>query len=475
MMLDSNQARWMRLLGLVLTIALVATACSTGSDDSDDSAFEEAREAASDGGDFAAADADAEEAPSPVEQEADAAADSRAQDGAGSGGLSDTAGLPVIDTGRDIIFTATVSVEVEDVVVASQEATTAIQGLGGVLFGQVTTSEGTPRSTLTFKVDPSDFQTALRRLGDIGFLRDQVITADDVTERVVDLESQIITAELSVERLRGFLENATTLSEIADLEQQLLTRETSLEQLRGQLRTIQGQVSLATITVTFTQKLPGPELTVEQSAYLGHDGGATCPGLDELSADEAEPITICFRITNSGDTALGDLDVRDDGLDLDMDDLELIDGSLDQPLAVGASVTLVAEIEAPVTGQGRAQATALPVSPEGTDLLLGRVAGRDDLTLDVAEDTSLPGFLDGLSTGVAVVLRLVEALVLAAGFLLPFVWLVPLVWLGRRWLRQRRDAKLPPPPQVPRSEVRIPDPRVEAGSVDRRQGAEAEG
>jgi len=144
--------------------------------------------------------------------------------------LSDAAGLPVVDTGRDIIFVATVGVEVEDVVVAGQEASTAIAGLGGVLFGQVTTSEGVPRSTLTFKVPPAQFQTALSRLGDIGFLRDQVITADDVTERVVDLESQIITSQLSVDRLRGFLENATTLTEIADLEQQLLVRETSLEQ-----------------------------------------------------------------------------------------------------------------------------------------------------------------------------------------------------------------------------------------------------
>jgi hypothetical protein len=460
------------VLSLVLALLVVASACSSSDDEASDDAIESgAAEEAFEGGDDMDRQSDVDVA---AADEAGAAPEAPS-DGPGSGGLSDTAGLPVVDTGRDIIFTATVSVEVEDVVSAGQEATTAIQGLGGVLFGQITTSEGVPRSTLTFKVAPGDFQTALSRLGDIGFLRDQVITADDVTERVVDLESQIITAELSVERLRGFLESATNLTEIADIEQQLLTRETSLERLRGQLRTIQGQVSLATITVTFTQRLPGPEVTVEQTAYLGHDDGTTCPGLDELSADEGEPITVCYRITNSGDTALGEIDVRDDGLGLERDDLELVDGSLDQPLVVGASVTLAAEIEAPVTGQGRAQVTALPVSSGGTDLLLGRVAGRDDLELDIAEDTSLPGFLDGLSTGVAVVLRIVEVLVLAAGFLLPFIWVLPLLWLGRRRLGRRRAAKLPPPPWASTPSAPISDPRAGAGSVERGQGAEAEG
>ncbi len=466
-----------RLTALLFALALVAASCSSGDDDSTSEAFDTGAPTvdqtfeASDGDVGVNAQAESDLAAGGDEASEQAEPES-SRDAAGSGGLSETAGLPVIDSGRDIIFTATVSVEVEDVVAASQEAVTTIQGLGGVLFGQVTTSEGVPRSTLTFKVAPKDFQTALSRLGDIGFLRDQVITADDVTERVVDLESQIITSALSVDRLRGFLENATTLTEIADLEQQLLIRETSLEQLRGQLRTIEGQVSLATITVTFTQKLPGPEITVGQTAYLGHDSGVTCPGLDELSGDEGEAITVCYRITNSGDTLLGDLDVRDDGLGLDMGDLELVDGSVDQPLAIGASVTFVAELEAAPFAQGRAQVTALPVSENGTDLLLGRVAGRDDLELTIDEDTSLPGFLDGLSTGVGVVLRILEIFVLVAGFLLPFIWVLPLAWFGRRWFLRRQAANMPPPPAAPTAVAE--ESELVGASVERGQGAETE-
>jgi len=445
----SGTQRLLRLLSLFFAVTLVLGACSGGEDSADSvsSGTEDRAEETSDttfaaDGDLSVEVSDADEAMADDE----ATADDEVDRSAGSGGLSDAAGLPVVDTGRDIIFTASVGVEVEDVVVAGQEASTAIAGLGGVLFGQVTTSEGVPRSTLTFKVPPGRFQTALSRLGDIGFLRDQVITADDVTERVVDLESQIITSQLSVDRLRGFLENATTLTEIADLEQQLLIRETSLEQLRGQLRTIEGQVSLATITVTFTQKLPGPELTVDQTAYLGHDDGTTCPGLDELDGDEGDLITVCYRITNTGDTILDDLDVRDEGLGLELDDLTVVDGSLDQPLALGASITLAAELKARPFRDGRAQATANSVSEDGADLLLGRTAGRDDLDLNIEQDTSLPGFLDGLSTGWSAMLAFIGVAVLAAGFVLPFIWVIPALWFGRRWLKKRKAANMPPPP-----------------------------
>ena len=68
---------------------------------------------------------------------------------------------------------------------------------------------------LTFKIAPEAFQTALARLGDIGDVRTQNVTADDVTERVVDLQSRITTAEASVDRLRGFLENAESVRTIA--------------------------------------------------------------------------------------------------------------------------------------------------------------------------------------------------------------------------------------------------------------------
>ncbi|MCE2527203.1 MAG: DUF4349 domain-containing protein [Actinomycetia bacterium] len=106
---------------------------------------------------------------------------------------------------------------------------------------------------------------ALSRLSQVGELVDQQISADDVTERIVDLQSQIITAEASVSRLRSFLETATNLENLAFYERELLIRETDLERLRGQVRTLQDQVALATITLAISQ-LP------ERSVILPNTG-----------------------------------------------------------------------------------------------------------------------------------------------------------------------------------------------------------
>jgi len=416
---------------------LVAAACSGGDDEAgsesgDPARFEEVS------GEVIAADDAADDAggDSPAAPAADGA-----KADLGSGGAVTEAVLQPIDTGRDIIFTAVIQVEVADVALADQQARTAIQGLGGLLFGQQTTTEGITRTTLTFKVDPKDFQTALSSLGELGFLRNQQISADDVTERVVDLQSQIITSEASVERLRALLERAATLPEIADVERGLLERETTLERLRGQLRTIQDQVSLATITVTLTQKAPGPELEIEQTAYLAFDEGTTCPGFNDLAPDEGENITICYRLTNTGDTFLGEIDLRDDGLELELDDMIVVSGSLDQPLAVGASLVLAAEIQAELGHAGRAQATAVAVSENGTSLQFGAAAARDDMSLDVVEDTSLPGFLDGFSAGFEVIRAIWDVLVVSLGFALVFIWLIPVLWWARRRFKRKMAAK----------------------------------
>ncbi len=195
----------------------------------------------------------------------------------GSGGVE-----PVVfqtsGFGRDIIFTADLTVAVADVTTAGEQATREIQTLGGFLFGQRTTGDPAPISILTFKVDPADFQEALDRLGSIGDLRTQNVSADDVTERIVDVQSRINTAEASVERLRALLEGAVDIKTIVELENELLERETQLETMRGSLRTLEDQVALATIVLTITEAESRPAVSLNVTTYLGHDDGISCPG-----------------------------------------------------------------------------------------------------------------------------------------------------------------------------------------------------
>ncbi len=217
----------LKLFVLALVLVLGAAACSS-EDKTNLEAFEEMG-APLDGGGFPM------ETTTTMASETETTSDGDQHSGPtalGSGGVE-----PVVfqtsGFGRDIIFTADLTVAVPDVTSAGEKATREIQTLGGFLFGQRTTGEPTPMSVLTFKVSPDDFQEALDRLGSIGDLRTQNVSADDVTERIVDVQSRINTAEASVERLRALLEGAVDIKTIIELENELLERETQLETTRG--------------------------------------------------------------------------------------------------------------------------------------------------------------------------------------------------------------------------------------------------
>lgn len=369
----------------------------------------------------------------------------------GSGGVTPVVAQPV-DLGRDIVFTADVVVEATDVVKAGEEATRIIASLGGFVFGQHTTGAPNSQSVLTFKVFPEDFQTALDRLGSIGELRSQNISADDVTERVVDLKSRISTAEASVARLRGFLETAQGIEAVAALESQLLQRETDLETLRGQLRTIEDMVSLATIVLTITEDTARPEILLTVTAYPGHDGaGLSCPGSAGLSVDEGGPATLCFELTNVGDTLLADMALRDPILDIALDDTIVVFGDPTATIEPGQSLLLAYEVIATRDIRTQTTATAQPVAEDGTPLPGREAAATVSIFIDAVDPGGIPTFSDGLKASYRVLVGLGRTLLLLLGSLLPFIWVPAVIWLFWRWQNGRRrepmpPASLPPPP-----------------------------
>ena len=439
---------WLAVSALVAAMMLLVACGESGSDDSDTSrttgdgfalgAPDESQRAG--GGAGGIDDGASAESEAPVGAPPPEPGNNSPFVGDSDGGGDDLqpVALQQIGDGRVIIYTSSMVVVVEDVSTATLEAQTRMAALGGLVFGQNTTTEPFPRTVLTFKVLPEDFQEALSRLADLGKLESQQVSTDDVTERVVDLESRIITAEASVERLREFLANATDLDGIAQIEAQLLQRETELERLRGQLRTIQDQAALATIFLTLIEPTPdADEARVElvQSAYLGHDDGGRCPGDDELTIDEDQPMTVCFSIENTGNLALTEIELRDGGLDLDEDDFTVLEGSLDR-LAPGERLIGYFDATAELDRFPSPRFTAVVVDDEGEPIRLPIGVELEPLELEVIEDTSVPSFTEGLSGSWETVQTLGQVAVLAVGVAIPFFWvpliLVGLIWAGRR-------------------------------------------
>ena len=349
--------------------------------------------------------------------------------------------LDLVDLGRSIIFTANIHIEVEDVIAASAEIENALVGLGAVLFGQETTTGDNPRSILTIKVRPDRFDDALNRLAGVGELVSQTVFADDVTERVVDLESRITTAAVSVDRLRTLLGAATNIEDVVELEAELVKRETDLEVLRGQLRTLEDAVSLATIVIILTEptpKIPEPALEMVQTGSLSHDGGAGCPGNEEVTVDESDPITICFEVTNTGDTALGEIEVRDFGLDMDEDDVVVVEGDLTAPLLPSEFLIVAFETEADPDQFTAPSIDVTALDEDGEPLRIQVEVEIEGAFLRIARDTSLPGFMDGLSAAGEALQQVLGVIVLGSGAAIPFLW-VPLA-AGVWWWHKRRES-----------------------------------
>lgn len=392
----------------------------------------------------------------------------------GASGAEAAGQLP--DIGRDIIYTATIELASTDVTAATREAVQAIEGRGGFLFSQETRGGANGSSWLTFKILPAQFHAALGDLGSLGTVRSQSISADDVTAVVVDLESRINTAEASVVRLRDLLDNASELETIARLENQLLQRETTLEQLRGQLRTVQNQVDLATITVSVVELTNRPSIALETATYGGHDAGFGCfDSPTSRSGEVGDPMTVCYRVTNTGDTPLVDLAFDDQAIGANLSTMLVVDGTPTQ-LAPGEQVLFAYEFDLEEPIRIRTAVTATALNADANPLADEVKATAGTIRFSVTDfDEGFPGFGEVLSKSwnalatVAIVFALV-AVAIAPFLAVALVIGYPLWRMYRRNRFQVRPAR-PAPPAPPGLADESNEPTSVAGDADTGAGS----
>lgn len=170
---------------------------------------------------------------------------------AGAGGASfDTLGRAAFADG-ELIYTAELTVRVEDVRAARQRATVLVAGAGGVVAAEATTAT---TSTTTYRVPPLRFDAVLDGMGRLGKELDRRRSVDDVTEEVADVESRLATQRASVARVRALLAEAKSLAEIVTVEAEVAKREATLESLQARARALSGQVDLATVTLQLVER-----------------------------------------------------------------------------------------------------------------------------------------------------------------------------------------------------------------------------
>jgi len=445
-----------RLIILLVALAFLMAACASGSGSTSDSVAA-ARYPADDG--VAAPTTTAAPALVGGSDTADETrTDSATADGPNSPDASSGPGLAVptaltpADVGRDIVFTATIDLEVADVAAAGAEARDVVLTLGGVVFAESTTTAGRPHTVLTFKIRPAEFDRALSSLSKIGELVNQRVSADDVTDRIVDLQSRASTAEASVVRLRKLLNQAGDVNALARLEGQLLERETLLEQLRGQLRTVKDQVALATITLSITQAPTViPPAAIDLVAGLGTDATEACPGSLDLRVDRTDTVTLCVEIDNVGESALTGIVLESGTLRLRLNDFTVVEGNTDR-LEPGERLILTTDLS---VEDGRVKrrrvigglSIDVQVRANPVEATSGKIAASTSVLLDARNDKPLPGFADSFSAGAAAVGFVASIALIAFAGLLPLIPAIATLVLVIWWWRRRQGQVSDSPPE----------------------------
>ncbi|MFJ3877469.1 DUF4349 domain-containing protein [Streptomyces sp. NPDC090077] len=200
-----------------------------------------------------------------------------AQGKPGAGAAAPSAAAPDAKTGTQapvrphVIRTGTLGIETAEPQKALAAARTAAEGAGGYVGNESTERgrDGRLTSTLTLRVPGERFDAVIGALEGSGKLLNRKVEAQDVTEKVADVDSRVKSQQASVARVREMMEKASALSDVVMLEGELSRRQSDLESLLAQQNALKDQTAMGTITVSVSEPAAVPEERKEEEPGLG--------------------------------------------------------------------------------------------------------------------------------------------------------------------------------------------------------------
>jgi Domain of unknown function (DUF4349) len=264
-----------RLLGaaavpcLIVIIAAAVAGCSGSASSSSSPAsgtFAGAAGAPANAGASAAA-----VAPAASSAAASSAAGSSAQNGfAASGAAAAGQGVTAnyVPAGRQLIYTAQLTVRAAGVSAAISRATSIVAAAGGYVSAENASSgQGQPSqatATVTFKVPVAGYAATLAALsgGGLGTQLSLSQQAQDVTQQVADVGSRVTSDEAAIAQLRSLLKHAGDVGSLLSVQNQIDSQESDLESMLAQQNALNHETAFATVTLT----LVGPQAAAKPPA-----------------------------------------------------------------------------------------------------------------------------------------------------------------------------------------------------------------
>lgn len=183
---------------------------------------------------------------------------------------------PIPIAGPRVVKTADIRVRVghDRFSAAWRDALVITSKLGGFAVTKVLDGRDADRGTLVLRVPASAFEQAVNDLESLGSVQHEDISGQDVTKDYVDLTARLRNATAQEAVLLRLMDRATSVSDTIRVQRELEGVQLTIETARGQLRYLEDQTAMSTITVQLGEArtaAPAPASTLtrawEQSAH----------------------------------------------------------------------------------------------------------------------------------------------------------------------------------------------------------------
>lgn len=161
-------------------------------------------------------------------------------------------GLAQGSIARLLVRRATMLLEVKDPEAVARRVTDLTQSLGGYVEQSREASGGAVH--LRIRVPAASLEATMDSVATLGHVEKRQISADDVTEQVVDLGARVATRRAVRDRLRALLERAQSIEDVITVERELARVQGELDVLERRLEYLRGTSSLAELSVDAREK-----------------------------------------------------------------------------------------------------------------------------------------------------------------------------------------------------------------------------
>lgn len=157
-----------------------------------------------------------------------------------------------IQSNRMMVWAASLTIEVESVSNAVQQANDIVNNIGG--YVQQSSDAGEAYAMLTLRVPANALNSTIELLESLGTVKERHLSSEDVTERYIDVEARVKNKIALRDRLRDLLEKATDVKDILAIETELSRVQADIDSMQARLKSLKGLADLATIDVIIKRK-----------------------------------------------------------------------------------------------------------------------------------------------------------------------------------------------------------------------------